>query len=272
MGYDYGVCTYMSSSTAKTRYDVLNDFFAYKMLDVHTQVPATVTAVGTRTVDCQPMVKTKYTDGSQLDYSELYDVPLLVLSANKGKTAIKMPVKVGDIVLVFFSEREVGSFDSSQGESSDAESLQTHGIYPIGAFPCIFSSAVGDDIHPDDIVIQNETTTIVIEPNGKIEATTSTDYIVNCERMTVNTTDFTINTTNYVVNSSSSEFNSDSDFTLNTPSYQANSSTYSLNSEVSVNGGFSSSGGGFTHEGTDVGSTHTHGGVQTGPGNTGTPN
>lgn len=176
----------MSSSTAKSRFDVFSDFFAYKMLDVHTQVPAVITSVSGRSVDCQPLVKTRYTDGRQLDYGPLYDVPLLVLSANKGKTAIKMPVKAGDIVLVFFSERELGGFDSSDGVASNSGSLQTHGLYPVGAFPCIFSSAVGEDIDPDNIVIQNESSSIVVEPNGKVVVNTSSEYEVNASKSVFN--------------------------------------------------------------------------------------
>lgn len=176
----------MSSSSAKTRYDILNEFFNYKMLDFHTQVPAVITAVYGRSIDCQPVVTTKWSDGRQEAYSELYDVPLMVLSANQGNTAIKMPVKVGDIVLVFFSERELGSFDSSQGSISNSQSLDTHGLFPVGAFPCIFTSAVGEDIDPDNIVIQNEASKIEIEPNGKITATTSSEYVVNASKAIFN--------------------------------------------------------------------------------------
>lgn len=224
----------MSSSTAKSRFDVFSDFFAYKMLDVHTQVPAVITSVSGRSVDCQPLVKTRYTDGRQLGYDVLYDVPLLVLSANKGKTAIKMPVKAGDIVLVFFSEREFGGIDGLTDSASDSGSLQTHGLYPVGAFPCIFSSAVGEDIDPDNIVIQNESSSIVVEPNGKIIATTTSEYEVNASKAV---------------------FNCDIEINGNT--------THS--GDVSV-------GGTITNDGVNIGKTHTHGGVQAGGDNTGVVN
>lgn len=230
----------MSSSNAKSRYDILNEFFSYKMLDFHTQLPATITAVNSRSIDCLPLVKTKYSDGRQLAYEELFDVPLLVLSANKGKTAIKMPVKVGDIVLVFFSERELGDFDTSNGVASDSDSLDTHGLFPVGAFPCIFTSAVGEDIDPNNIIIQNETSSLEIEPNGKITATTQSEYIVNASKAT---------------------FNCPVEVT----------GSVDITGVTNMNGGAVVTGG-ITDDGVDIGSAHTHGGVQSGTDSTGAPN
>lgn len=45
-----------------------------------------------------------------------------------------------------------------------------------------------------------------------------------------------------------------------------------LNGDLTVNGNVNFAGGTVQHNGTDIGDTHTHGGVQVGPGNTGAPN
>lgn len=44
-----------------------------------------------------------------------------------------------------------------------------------------------------------------------------------------------------------------------------------INGNTTVNGSFAASGGGFTHNGVNVGDNHTHGGVKSGPSSTGAP-
>lgn len=225
----------MSISTAKSKADILNEFIDYRLLDVHTNIPCRVTSVSGRSVDCQPLITTKYSDGKHDPYPELYDVPLLVLSANGGKASIKMPISIGDIVLVFMSERDVGGLIDSNGSSvSNSGSLKTHGLYPIGAFPCIFTNGRGEDIDTNNVVIQNQSSTIVIEPNGKITATTPSEFTVNASKAV-----------------------------FNCP-IEVNGVAELKQSAVVT--------GGITDDGKDVGSGHTHSGVQTGTGNTGAPN
>lgn len=45
-----------------------------------------------------------------------------------------------------------------------------------------------------------------------------------------------------------------------------------LDGDLTVNGNVNLNGGAVTHNGTNIGDTHTHGGVDPGPGNTGAPN
>lgn len=74
------------------------------------------------------------------------------------------------------------------------------------------------------------------------------------------------------------EIDTDADVTINAAgSVTITAPAVTINGDVTVNGSisatgnFASAGGAFTHNGTNIGSDHTHGGVATGSGTTGTP-
>jgi phage baseplate assembly protein gpV len=204
--------------------DVLDDRIDYKLLTVFTSIPAIVTSVNydENHVNAQPLIKTKFSDGSQLASPELFHVPIFILSAGQGSARVTLPVKVGDTVLVMFSQRDHTEFYGSNGKTQvDAASEVTHSMYPILALPGLFTKASAKTLDSTNIIVENGSTKLTVAPSGNITA--------DCPNLIVN-------------------------------------------GNLTVNGDVAANGSSLTHNGTDVGDTHTHGGVLAGGSNTAVPN
>lgn len=152
---------------AGQRYDEAIELFMKKFLrQVHTSVPCTVVGVdlSVPSVDLQPTVSTDFGDNYKPDvYPVLYDVPLLVYSANGGKAKMTVPVKAGDKAALHFSERNPHS----------KTDLSTHGMYS-----CYAVVGMEGEVHPEDIVIKNEIAEMSFSPDGTITLKNSSANIV----------------------------------------------------------------------------------------------
>jgi phage baseplate assembly protein V len=127
-------------------------------------------------------------------------------------------------------------------------------------------------IYPDGSVVEydsaSNTLTVTVAAAGNV--------VINCKVATVNAqTSATINTTDATVNASAS-------VTLNTPETTctgnltvAGAIAYGQGMTgtggATINGDFAAQGGAFSHNGKNVGSTHSHSGVTPGGGNTAAP-
>jgi hypothetical protein len=201
--------------------DALQGMVDYRLLSLFTITPARVTNVdyNNNHLNAQPLIRTKYSDNSQQTPPELFHIPIFILSANGGTARVTLPVKVGDTVLVLYSQRSLGDFYESDGKTVvDTDSLVTHGSYPIMALPCLFTKASAKTIDSENLVVENGSTKMVIKPNGNIETTCPT-FIVN-------------------------------------GNFEVNGDTTHKGNETTT--GNSAVGGTMTNDGTDVGKTHSH--------------
>ncbi|MDB4311874.1 Gp138 family membrane-puncturing spike protein [bacterium] len=160
--------------------DALNGLIDTRLKSVYTMLPAKVTSVDytKNNLSAQPLITGKFADGSQLKTPELHQVPIFVLSAGGGSTRITLPVKVGDTVLILFSQRSVGVFlGSNASEPVDSPTTTTHGINPIMALPCLFTPSTAKEISSDDLVVENGSSKITVSPSG--------DIAVKCPKLTI---------------------------------------------------------------------------------------
>ena len=94
----------------------------------------------------------------------------MVLSAGAGNSRITLPVKIGDHVVVLMSDRSYSNLISETLGTVpvDCDEFKTHDLFPILAIPCFFTAKTAKPIDPNNIVIENGSTEISIEPNGKV--------------------------------------------------------------------------------------------------------
>lgn len=174
----------------------LGDLITSKLADVHTSVPAKITAVnyGNGTASAQPLVKTVVGTSKTIPYPELKDIPIVVSSGNAGKSKITFPIKPGDTVLVVFSERDPSNFLQSSGENLSNPQQNTYlGLFPIAIIPCLSAGATVSAIDSENIIIQNELSVITLKPDGtlifgngilNLEAKPDGNFVVNGAKIT----------------------------------------------------------------------------------------
>jgi len=232
----------MNGSNNKDWKDLLDIHFDTRARDfIHTSFPAQITRVNdNNTIDCQPLVTTKRLDGSVQPYPELFDVRMQTYACQLGDVFVSLPIKKGDKVWVMVSERDMSMLMKSDASKAlDSTTTLTHDLSDCFAIPAFFPDKLTKQFDKDALVIANKASTIRVTESG-VEITT--------ENVAIKATDVAIDATNMVVNA-----------------------TLQVNGDSSFNGSVEASGGTFTHEGKNVGSTHTHIGVQTGSGTSGVP-
>lgn len=213
---------------ATTATDIISNLIRNKLYEVHTTMPAVVTKVSydEGLVSVRPLVSDKRSSFKNITYEEIHDIPLFTYSAAGNTAQVCVPVKTGDTVAIHFSQREASGFILGNGkETTEPDQLAPLGLYPLYAVPCVHPIAIAsrNPIDPNNIVVKNGSTEIIVEPSGNV--------IINCVDFEVNSSGNTeINTTNFNVNSST-----------------------------------------FTHNDTNVGDDHTHGGVTPGGSSTSVP-
>lgn len=133
-------------------------FFDRHLRNVHTGIRCEVVGVDYSgpTVDVKPFAHTNFGDGTIDAYPVILDVPLHLPSGNKGKARLAIPIKVGDIVGLNFSER-------NEDDSSD---VTTHGLFPGWAVTEIYTPANTRPIDPDNVVLENEKAIVTLKPDG----------------------------------------------------------------------------------------------------------
>lgn len=158
-------------SRGNTYVDPLNDLINLRLSTLHTQLPARVTSVNYQEnhLNCIPLITTRFSDESQNPFPELFEVPFFILSGNSGNARVTIPINVGDTVLVEFSERDLGGFAQSDGRTQVRSFSRTpHGLYPIMAFPCLYTRRSSKAVDPINLVIENESSSISMSPEGAI--------------------------------------------------------------------------------------------------------
>jgi hypothetical protein len=132
-----------------------------------------------------PLTKTKRQDDVQIEFSQVEEVPIVVMSANAGSARVTLPVKAGDDCLILYSDREFSNLLDTDGSTPvDSEEYKPFGQYPIAALCGFFTRPNAKALDSDNIEIHNGTTNITIAPSGAVtinasSATTNCDLQVN---------------------------------------------------------------------------------------------
>lgn len=142
------------------RYDAaLSVFVGRYMRNMHTNIRGRVVGVNyaVPSVDVQPMAQTEFENGTVDKYPVIYDVPINFPSGAGGKARLTMPIKVGDMVGVSFSERN----------ESDFKDMNTHQLFAGWAVTQIFTEGNSKASHPDNVVLENDKGSMTFTPEGK---------------------------------------------------------------------------------------------------------
>jgi phage baseplate assembly protein gpV len=137
------------------------------------------------------MVKARYTDGDGdpvngvKEMASIPSVPLVFMGSKHA--TMTFPVAVGDLVLVFFSERSIDAFKYSDGKNPvDPKDLRMHDYSDAFALCGMFTYPTALGIHQTDTVIrmnagQSNETKVSLKTNGDIVADSSARFIVNAQ-------------------------------------------------------------------------------------------
>jgi hypothetical protein len=170
----------MNGSTNRTGWkDILDLHFDTRVRDyVHTSFPAKITKVNdNNTINCQPLVSTKRPDDSVIDYPEIFDVRMQTYACQLGDVYVSLPTRVGDLVWVMVSERDVFNLMKSDGSKPEqSTTLITHDLSDCFAIPAFFPDKRKKDFDKDNLVIANNKTRILVKGgtvvvDGSLETT-----------------------------------------------------------------------------------------------------
>lgn len=212
---------------------------------IWTALPGIVAAVnlGKQTVSVQPAIQgqTSAPDGSatNVNLPLLVDVPICWPRA--GGFAVTFPVKVGDEVLVVFAARCIDSWWQSGGVGAQAEGRMHDLSDGFAILAPTSQPKVLSNVQTDGVEMRNEAR------DTYIKLTDGTIYIKG-NIVHEGHTNQTGNVT------------------------QLGSLAVNGGTGVTMTGTITHTGGTISSNGKNIGSTHTHGGVQTGGGNTAGPN
>lgn len=147
---------------------VINLAIRAALLNLRVHLPGKVTkVVGNQLVNVQPLIKSQYIDGTVFDLPEIQNVPV---SMPMGQNySIKLPIAIGDIGNILFSDRSLDNWISGDGSSVDSEDSRIHDITDAVFIPGLvtFSSQTQDET--DDLVITNGKAQLRLEQGGMVK-------------------------------------------------------------------------------------------------------
>ena len=140
-----------------------------KLNNLHTALICKIVKIDIEKMmaDVKPLNKKKFKDQEPIDLPLIQNVPVAL--PNTEDFYIRLPYKVGDIVVVIFSERrvdEIMNFGKDTATGKRKHSLDD-GIIVAGIN--LFSNSLSSE-HKDDLLIQNKNNNskIVMKPSGEV--------------------------------------------------------------------------------------------------------
>lgn len=153
--------------------DVLREVLQSFALNMRVCMPAQVVSYNKdkQSVDVQPVFLRKYRDQTTAKMPKIHSVPVVFQRANQA--IIAMPLKVGDYVTLFFTDRSIDKFMTSGGVH-DPESTRNHDLSDAIAVPGLWPFGESEPLNnDDDIIIKNrngeQRLEIRCKKNGQIQ-------------------------------------------------------------------------------------------------------
>lgn len=235
--------------------------------NVYTTLPGYVVTYDGVTVTARPAQDKMLANGESLKPPKIVKVPVYWPTADGGKAIISVPLKPGDNIVLHFAARSIENWlsgsdqapdDPRQFDLSDAfcTPVLRPGVRSADTENVSIEYGVGwMKIAPTgDITFQAPNITANVENAATVNATTLTATVSGATQLDTGT---------LTVNASQTTYNSP--VTINGPL------TYTQGVTGSGGGGAAFTGGTVTHNGVQIGDTHKHSGVSSGPDNTGNP-
>ncbi len=176
-------------------------------------------------------------------------------------TYVRLPVQVGDLGICLSANARLGGINGlGNGLAPLATPLNLEGLIYVPIGNLNWSAVDPDAVNinaPNGVVIRdtNNACTITLVPSGVTVVRGATQMVINDAGVTI--------TGNLLVHGS---ITGDNGFYIT----GGTGATMQITGDIQQTGNYTSTGT-LTNNGKAVGSTHTHGGVQTGSGTTGTP-
>lgn len=159
--------------------EVIRQAMLGALLRVRVCLPCQVVAVGgNQKVDLQPLLKTRYQDGTLKDLPIIHSVPVhMPMGADYS---IKLPVAVGDTGLAVFADRSLDNWTASDGTKTvDPQDTRQHdlsdAIFIPGLVP--FSKQTKDS--STDLVITNGKAVLKVQKAGTFIAKNASNELLD---------------------------------------------------------------------------------------------
>lgn len=148
--------------------DLLSQAFRNRQAEMRVAMPAKVTSYDFRAQKAvvQPLINRRYADGRIEPYPVINNVP--VIFPRCGGASFTFPVKVGDTVLLVFSDRSIESWSESGGQVNPDDN-RMHNINDAIAIPGLIPfSTKSMAKNNDDVLLTYAGAEIEIKKDGKI--------------------------------------------------------------------------------------------------------
>lgn len=267
--------------------DALRQYISSSINQTYTAIPGflikdpTDEQIENQCADVQVYIQKVNPDDSSRSMPAILNVPIIFPGSKR--TQFSFPMSKGDWVMCIFSQRSLDVFkqESTKDEASPkrpsdlrkyalSDAVAIPGISP---FPQSLLKSGGRQLthdNKDTVIAYNigtaQESEFRMKPNGDILINSPEKITVNCKSAEVNaqlSVDVNCQTANVDADNSVSVY---AGSTVN-----VTSPTTNIEGDLNVNGVIAFTGSSFTHNGTNVGSTHVHGGVESGNSDTEPP-
>ena len=174
----------MIENETPTLAEVINDMIEAKILDIHVSMPGKVETYDhtQQKADIKPLLRKKYTvnGGTIVEIPVIPGVPVQWASANNGAAYMHLPLKVGDLGLIIFTDRSIDTWLSGDGEITSPNDPRHHDLSDAIFIPGIrpFKQPLSNT-NADNFILQNGSIRIELDPSGKISITGASNEMVS---------------------------------------------------------------------------------------------
>lgn len=175
--------------------------FETQIAEVYTALPCRIVQVVDNLedlrVDVQPLIDTKYSDGTSEEHSLILGVP--VIFPQGRMSMLSFPLFVDDTVLCVFSQRGLDNFKSGSGQPAPAADMRMMDSRDAVAIPGLvpFAKSLNKPVNrrwphsTRDMVLAHNIMSgteceVRLKQNGDVQITTNQNVIVNCQSANVN--------------------------------------------------------------------------------------
>ncbi|MEW5804665.1 MAG: Gp138 family membrane-puncturing spike protein [bacterium] len=160
----------IQNETATLAYTIREAIRA-QLLDMYTAMPARVEKYtpATQKADVQILLRKRYQNSEPNEYPVIPSVPVQWPSAGGGNAYVHLPLKAGDLGVIIVCSRSIDNWLSGDGQISSPDNPRHHDLSDSIFIPGVRPfKAVLANVSADNLVIQNNTLRIELDPSGKI--------------------------------------------------------------------------------------------------------
>ncbi|QHZ59744.1 baseplate spike [Alteromonas phage vB_AmeM_PT11-V22] len=186
--------------------EVIQSHINKAMFNLNTCVPAYITEVVEKgdfikEVSVRIVNQKSYKSGEIFERNEITNVPILFPSSSEG--IVSFPVKVGDTVLLLFSQEDVDTFLHDGTKDKPPQSFRKFSLTDAIAVPCVHPTNSDIKAHKDNFQITFNDFKLSVKPSGETSLETNTSVSTNAQNLIESVTG------RYKVDSSITEVTSD---------------------------------------------------------------